>query len=205
MYTGKLPASIEKILAGMEEVEITPSTVQLNTDGSQHVVGVLPEELQRLMGLWKKREREYDEMNSRFQTEIDAIDSRIQQKETAKRLQNQLNQEGREIQQLAENLWTSMRLTFPDLADKKTIGIAEDFQAYWEEEKEEEEEGHAYRTLLGWLPPGASIDGLFIVLDPSKHTGGPESDEPPDDKATGDATSEAATDKTEAKAPETGE
>jgi len=156
--TKKLPAILEEIIAGLEVVEVIPPTLEAKEN--QHVVDdVLPEELQRLASLWQKSGKDLKELAEKSQAEVDAIDSRAAQEKEAARLNQLLAAEKIKYEHIRKLLWDSVRLAFPELLEKDTIGLAKDFRAYWEEKDENEE-----CELCGlWHGSGGGILGARVV------------------------------------------
>ena len=191
MYQKKLPAILEEIIAGLEVVEVVPPT--LEAEENQHVVDVLPEELQRLASLWQKSGKDLKELAEKSQAEVDAIDSRAAQEKEAARLNQLLAAEKIKYEQIRKLFWDSVRLAFPELLEKDTIGLAKDFQAYWEEKDENEEcelcgllhgGGILETRIVGPIHlPGLSalLDAIFTRAPGEQQEPGDEEEQPPSD------------------------
>lgn len=174
----KLPGLLQEIIDGLETVEIVPVEVPEAEEG-EHVVGTLPEELQRLCCLWRKMSADYATHTEVAKKELDGIDSISARGEAEERLNASLTLENTKCDTVMKIFWTTVRTHFPELAGKKHIGLGPDFQVYWEEGEEEGCNCPVCRAKREGIEiaPGVSVIGPFVLIP-----GGFETDEMQDEE-----------------------
>ena len=112
----------------LEQVE--EPAVELEDD--DEVVGVLPEELQRLYALKVKASEAHRAIHGEILQFCGRhISSLTEPPPEFDQLAQRHNLAVHRAEALDNLFWTSVRIEFPELANKGTIGLAEEWQVYW--------------------------------------------------------------------------
>jgi len=128
---------IGEILSRLDAVEIEPST--MSCDPSQHVVGEMPEGLQRLASLRYRLYCEYEAAVNEANAHLETINSHAKRRQEKKRLEGEVSILKDKALVVSDLFRLSLRLAFPDLIGKEVIGYANGFQVYWQEQGDQGE------------------------------------------------------------------
>lgn len=125
---------IGEILSRLDAVEVEPSTT--NIESNQHVVGEMPEELQHLASLRNQLHREYETAVDEANAQLETISDRDERQREKKRLEGETDILKDKACVVSGLFRLSLCLAFPELVGKRTIGYANGFQIYWEEQED---------------------------------------------------------------------
>ena len=131
----KLPEIIQWLLDRLDTVETTEPENVLPKGAV--VVGIMPENLRPLSCLRRALFYELKSAVEQGEKEIEAIDSRAEQKAAKERLAAEMNILNKKHEVIESLFWLGISVAFPELSNKPSIGFGEGWRVYWQQKDEE--------------------------------------------------------------------
>lgn len=161
----KLPEIIQWLLDRLDTVETTEPENVLPKGAV--VVGIMPENLRPLSCLRRALFYELKSAVEQGEKEIEAIDSRAEQKAAKERLAAEMNILNKKHEVIESLFWLGISVAFPELSNKPSIGFGEGWQVYWQQKDEEYQcEICTAMREAGLAIPGIGSVGVEVIEIP---------------------------------------
>lgn len=128
---------LRELLAQLESVPELPPSPDGPVEEGDHVVGTLSDDLRRLYAVLQLAQRQcQQQVQAALRLRAELLGKQkltFGEQERVEKLQATLGRQELHYETVKRLFWTSVRMAFPELLDKQSVCIREDWQVCWEE------------------------------------------------------------------------